>query len=112
VSQSRLEMDMRLDRCGRVLSSFLSEELSDTHLGLPHGARAHLDRFRSLIESYYVAKLGYFPPLAYDNGSAAFPKSIYLQMCSEFQRLYEFLVDSNFAKEDSSPSSDSASSKL
>ena len=83
-----------------MLSSFLSDDLSDAHLGLSSGARSHLDKFRSFLQSYYVAKLGYYPPL---NG--AFPKNIYGQMCSEFQKLYDLLVDTQFSTSDSIPTS-------
>ena len=86
---------MRLDKCGKSLSSFLSDDLSEAHLGLPPGARAHLDTFRSFLQSFYVAKLGYYPPSSGDADCSAFPKSIYAQMCNEFQKLYDFLVDLN-----------------
>ena len=103
-TRSRIEMDVRLDHCGRRLASFLSDDFSEANLGLPSGARAHLDNFRSFLQSYYVAKLGYYPPESSAVGSAAFPKNIYGQMCSEFQKLYDFLVDSQFKYSDISPS--------
>lgn len=94
---------MRLDNCGQRLSTFLSDDLSDAHLGLSSAARAHLDKFRSFLQSYYVAKLGYYPPTSCAESSAAFPKSIYRQMCTEFQKLYDYLVDSNFTTNDNIP---------
>ncbi|KUJ21146.1 uncharacterized protein LY89DRAFT_681755 [Mollisia scopiformis] len=103
VTRSRFEMNMRLDSCGRRLSAFLSDDLSDAHLGLSSGARSHLDKFRSFLQSYYVAKLGYYPPASAEAGSAAFPKPIYSQMCTEFQKLYDFLVDPSCTAEDTSP---------
>jgi hypothetical protein len=103
VTRSRFEMDMRLDSCGRRLGSFLSDDLSEAHLGLSPAARAHLDRFRSFLQSYYVAKLGYYPPASCDAQSASFPKNIYGQMCQEFQKLYDYLVDSQFTSSDSLP---------
>lgn len=103
VTRSRMEMDMRLDNCGQRLSTFLSDDLSDAHLGLSSAARAHLDKFRSFLQSYYVAKLGYYPPTSCAESSAAFPKSIYRQMCTEFQKLYDYLVDSNFTTNDNIP---------
>ncbi|KAH7360464.1 hypothetical protein BKA65DRAFT_391868 [Rhexocercosporidium sp. MPI-PUGE-AT-0058] len=102
VTRSRFEMDMRLDQCGERLSSFLSDDLSDSHLGLSSAARAHLDKFRSFLQSYYVAKFGYYPP-ACEAGRAAFPKNIYAQMCSEFQKLYEYLVDVSRTASESLP---------
>ena len=98
VTRSKLEMDIRLENAGRMLGSFLSDDLSDAHLGLSSGARSHLDKFRSFLQSYYVAKLGYYPP---SNG--AFPKNIYGQMCSEFQKLYDLLVDTQFSTADDIP---------
>ncbi|KAK0125129.1 hypothetical protein ONS96_008993 [Cadophora gregata f. sp. sojae] len=102
VTRSRYEMDMRLDQCGERLSSFLSDDLSDSHLGLSSAARAHLDKFRSFLQSYYVAKFGYYPP-ASEDGRAAFPKHIYAQMCSEFHKLYEYMVDKSRTNVDSLP---------
>lgn len=101
VTRSRFEMDMRLDACGRRLATFLLDDLSDAHLGLSSGARAHLDKFRSFLQSYFIAKFGYYPPAAAEPGSAAFPKPIYSQMCTEFQKLYDFLVDPSCTTEDS-----------
>ena len=75
-------MDARLDRCGRRLASFLSDDLSDTHLGLSTGARAHLDTFRSFLQSYHVAKLGYYPPASSTSITAAFPKGTLEQISS------------------------------
>jgi hypothetical protein len=86
-------MDLRLSLIGRRLASFLTEDLSETHLGLSFGARAHLDKFQSFLQSYYVAKFGYYPPTSY--ASSAFPKSTYSLMCDEFEKLYQFLVDVN-----------------
>jgi hypothetical protein len=103
ITSSRLEMDMRLAQAGRKLGSFLSEDLSDAHLGLPSGARAHLDKFRSFLHSYYVAKLGYYPPKSPKGKSTAFPKNVYKQMRSDFKKLYDFLVDSQHTLSDSSP---------
>jgi hypothetical protein len=95
-------MDMRLDLCGQRLSTFLSDELSDTYLGIPPAARAHLDRFRCFLQSYYIAKLGYYPPSCPD-GTRAFPQSIFRQMATEFEKLYEFLVDSSLTASDAIP---------
>src|ERR1700750_497449 len=90
ITRSRLELDARLEHAGAMLGSFLSDDLSDAHLGLSEGSRSHLDKFRSFLHSYYVAKLGYYPPTAVDGTSTAFPKSTYGQMCQEFQKLYNY----------------------
>ncbi|APA10527.1 hypothetical protein SS1G_06946 [Sclerotinia sclerotiorum 1980 UF-70] len=95
ISRARLEMDLRLDTCGKMLSRFLTEELSDAYLQLGSDAQIHLERFRAFLQRYYTAKLGSYPSLASRSGSGAFPKSIFEQMRSEFQKLYEFLADSS-----------------
>lgn len=105
ITRSRIEMEARLQRAGTMLSTFLSDDLSAAHLGLSMGARTHLDKFRSFLNTYYVLKLGYYPPESAAQFSTAFPKSIYGQMCSDFQKLYNFLVDTSFTLEDSTPSS-------
>lgn len=86
-------MDVRLDHCGSKLGNFLSDDLDDAHVGLPPGARNHMDRFRSFLESYHVQDLGYYPPLA--EGRTTFPMDLYKHMLAEFQKLYEYLVDSS-----------------
>jgi hypothetical protein len=103
ITRSRLQMDIRLDNCGRKLATFLEDDLSDAHLGLSSGARAHLEKFRSFLQSHFVAKLGYYPPSSCDAKTAAFSKSIYGQMCSEFKSLYDFLVDTSVTSSDSMP---------
>src|SRR4051812_21800921 len=98
-------MDMRLEHAGVMLGSFLSDDLSDAHLGLSPPARAHLDKFRSFLESFYVAKLGYYPPTSAQGTCSAFPMSVYRQLCQEFQKLYDYLVDPDFTLNGSSPTS-------
>ncbi|TGO07519.1 hypothetical protein BTUL_0269g00020 [Botrytis tulipae] len=95
ISRARLEMDLRLDACGKMLSGFLTEELADTYLQLSPDAQIHLEKFREFLQRYYTAKLGSYPSLASRSGSGAFSKSLFKQMRSEFQKLYEFLADSS-----------------
>lgn len=96
-------MDKRLEKCGKSLGTFLEDELSSAHLGVSAGARAHLDCFRSFLQAYYVEKLGYYPPKTINGNSSAFPNDIFAYMAAEFQQLYEFLADEQFASSDSSP---------
>ncbi|EKD12411.1 hypothetical protein MBM_09445 [Drepanopeziza brunnea f. sp. 'multigermtubi' MB_m1] len=100
ITRSRFEMDARLDQYGTRLSSFLWDELSDAHLGFSSAARAHLNKFRSFLHSYHKEKLGCYPP-ACEYGRTSFPKHIYAQMCTEFQNLYEYLVDKSRRPADS-----------
>ncbi|KAM0124889.1 hypothetical protein ACHAP3_010051 [Botrytis cinerea] len=95
ISRARLEMDLRLDTCGKMLSGFLTEELADPCLQLGPDAQIQLEKFRAFLQRYYTAKLGSYPSLASRSGSGAFSKSLFKQMRSEFQSLYEFLADSS-----------------
>lgn len=88
-------MDLRLDTCGKMLSGFLTEELADPCLQLGPDAQIQLEKFRAFLQRYYTAKLGSYPSLASRSGSGAFSKSLFKQMRSEFQSLYEFLADSS-----------------
>ncbi|KAK5257574.1 hypothetical protein LTR16_000206 [Cryomyces antarcticus] len=89
ITRAYLEMDLHLGRVARALSTFLEDDLSSTYLGLTNGARAHLDRFRSFLHSYYVEKFGYWPPPQ----GPTFSKSLHRSMYFEFQNLYDYLVD-------------------
>lgn len=82
-------MDLHLGRVTRALSNFLEEDFSPAHLGLSSGQRAHLDRFRSFLHTYYVEKFGYWPPPP----GSRFSKSLYKSMYFDFRSLYDFLVD-------------------
>lgn len=94
ITKAGLEMDIRLDRVGRQLTSFLEYELSGAYLGLGDNARAHLDRFRSFINGFYVVKFGYWPPEpATSLKHSSFPKTTLLAMYTDFRNLYEYLVD-------------------
>nr|POE63402.1 hypothetical protein CFP56_04305 [Quercus suber] len=89
ILRAALEMDLRIERALRVLGSFLEEELGAEYLGLSKPAREHLDRFRSFLNTYYVEKLGYFPP----QGDSTFNKRMWTKMHDSFHALYEYLVD-------------------
>ena len=82
-------MDLHLGRVMAALSNFLEDDFSAAYLGLGQGARAHLDRFRSFLHSFYVEKFGYWPP---PEGSC-FSKALYRSMYFDFRSLYDYLVD-------------------
>ncbi|GAB7364769.1 hypothetical protein MBLNU230_g5567t1 [Neophaeotheca triangularis] len=90
ISRASLEMDLHIERVIRALGSFLEEELGTEHLGLSKPARDHLDRFRSFLHTYYVDKLGYFPP---SSESRTWQGSVWKSMTNDFQSLYSYLVD-------------------
>lgn len=84
------KLDTHMTRAVRALGSFLEDDLGVERLGLSKAARNHLDRFRSRLHSYYVSKLGYFPP----DQDKPWNKRLWTDMCYAFQSLYEYLVDS------------------
>ena len=89
-------MDLRLGQSGSMVKGFLQGELSEARLGLCPGARAHLDRFRTLLRGFYAAKFGYYPPPSVDPRTTIFEANVLRAMRTDFEALYEYLVDSKF----------------
>lgn len=101
---ARVDLDNRLSRAGALLGDLLETELSEAHLGLSTGARAHLDRFRSYIQGFYTTKFGYFPPpSALAGHSTIFKPEVYHILRADFEALYEYLVDERFTVDSNSP---------
>ncbi|KAM0334547.1 hypothetical protein ACHAQA_001577 [Verticillium albo-atrum] len=96
-------MDARLSKASSMLRTFLEEELSETHLGLPAGGRAHMERFRSFLLSFYTTKLGYYPPPPADGRSSSFEPEVYRLMCDDFEALYQLLVNEGFTSAENTP---------
>jgi len=86
-------MDLRINRAGKMLRTFLEDEMCEPFVTLPPGGRAHLDRFRSFLFSFYSSKLGYYPPQSVDGRDSMFEPRIFQIMYEDFRALYEFLVD-------------------
>lgn len=91
-----VEMEVRLGQIGKMLSTFLQDELSEAYLGLSPGARAHMERFRTLLQGFYAAKLGYYPPRSIHTRTTIFDASVYQTLRDDFEALYQYLVDENF----------------
>lgn len=81
-----------------MLRTFLDDELSEAHLSVAAGARAHLERFRSFLLSFYTAKLGYYPPAGTDADNNLFDPAILRIMREDFEALYDLLVDDQCTK--------------
>ncbi|EFQ26961.1 uncharacterized protein GLRG_02132 [Colletotrichum graminicola M1.001] len=104
IRRARNDMDTRLSKAGSMLKTFLEDELSESYLGLSAGNRAHLDRFRSFVRSFYATKLGYWPPLLPESeNSSIFNPKVIRTMRKDFQAVYELLVDQSFTSAESSP---------
>lgn len=98
-------MDFRLSRAGAMLSDLMQEELSEAHVGLSTGARAHLDRFRAYIRGFYATRFGRFPPPAVDpRYSTIFSPEVYASMRADFEALYQYLADDTYTTTDNAPS--------
>ena len=91
ITRASLEMDLHIARVIRAVSTFLEEELGAEHLGLTKPARDHLDYFRSFVHSFYVDKLGYFPPPE----TKRWDKRPWEAMYRDFRCLYSYLVDAD-----------------
>ncbi|KAH6998924.1 hypothetical protein BKA56DRAFT_665454 [Ilyonectria sp. MPI-CAGE-AT-0026] len=104
IRRAHTEMETRLMLSSRMLKTFLDDELSEAHLSVSEGARAHLERFRSFLLSFYTTKLGYYPPLATDPAHDFFDASIYRTMLEDFEALYDLLVDDKYTSSQTMPS--------
>ncbi|KXJ94276.1 hypothetical protein Micbo1qcDRAFT_193484 [Microdochium bolleyi] len=96
IRRVRTDTDRKLARAHASLSSFLQDELSEAYIGLPSGARAHLERFRTLLHGFFAAKFGYYPPTSTFSRPAGFEAGILHAMTVDFDSLYEYLVDQSF----------------
>ncbi len=89
IRQKRAELDARLERTATMLTNFLDKELSEAHIGIPLGARMHLDRFRSFLLSFYSAKFGYYPPRRFDAATLRV-------LAEDFAALHALLEDDGY----------------
>lgn len=97
IAQARADMDASMDRTSAMLGNFLDEELSEAYVGISSGIRAHLERFRGFLVSFYSAKFGYYPPRAFD-------ATVYRTMAVDFALLYRLLKDEAFTCDEMMPS--------
>ena len=91
MSRAYLEMDLHIGRATNAIGTFLEEELSSTHLGLVIGARNHLDTFRTFVQTFCVAKYGYWPPQQH----GVYDRDLYASMMEDFTALYSYLADTS-----------------
>jgi len=94
---------MKLAHAGVMLRNFLEDDLSEANIGLTSGGRAHLERFRSFLFSYFANRLGYYPPGSLDPRNLIFETDVYRLMRADFDALYDFLVDKSFTTSDRVP---------
>ncbi|KAK8125368.1 uncharacterized protein PG998_001127 [Apiospora kogelbergensis] len=87
IRRAKVEMELRLGQMGSMLKTFLQDELSEAHLGLNPGARAHLER------GVYAAKFGYYPPPSIDPRTTVFELDVFRVMSRDFEALYSYLVN-------------------
>ncbi|KAI5465372.1 hypothetical protein BGZ63DRAFT_419947 [Mariannaea sp. PMI_226] len=103
IRRAHMEMETRLSQCCSMLKNFLDDELSEAHLSVSEGARAHLERFRSFLLSFYATKLGYYPPIPSDSRYDFFDPDILWSMREDFEALYDLLVDDQYTSSQTMP---------
>lgn len=91
-------MDLKLRHAGLKLRNLPGDDLSEAHIGLTSGGRAHnLDRFQTVFDGYFTSKLGYYPPTSIDPFSFIFERNVHLTMGDDFEALYNYLERARFA---------------
>ncbi|KAI1645349.1 uncharacterized protein F4817DRAFT_360066 [Daldinia loculata] len=90
---ARVEMNLRLGQSANLVGNFLQYELAEAHLSLYPGARSHLEEFRSLLHNFYAAKFGSYPPPSVDSRTTVFEAGIFRTMRTDFDALFQYLVD-------------------
>ncbi|KAI0180084.1 hypothetical protein GGR52DRAFT_578523 [Hypoxylon sp. FL1284] len=103
IRHAQVGMNLRLVQNTTRLGNFLRNELSEPQLGLYFGAQAHMERFRTLLHDFYVAKFGSYPPPCTDLRTSIFTVGILRTMKADFEALYEYLVDETFDTTQSNP---------
>lgn len=97
IEQARKDMNAQLKKASVTLRNLVDKELSEAHLGIPPGIRAHLEHFRSFLLSFYSIKLVYYSPRSFDAG-------VYRTMGDELAALYELLKDDGYTSFETVPS--------
>ncbi|KAI0841618.1 hypothetical protein F5Y06DRAFT_194912 [Hypoxylon sp. FL0890] len=90
---ARVEMNLRLGQSANMVGTFLRYELSEAHLGLYAGARAHLERLRTLLHDFYAVKFGSYPPPSINYQTRIFEVEVFRTMREDFEALFHYLVD-------------------
>ncbi|KAI5860014.1 hypothetical protein GGS23DRAFT_599942 [Durotheca rogersii] len=103
IRRAQVEMNLKLGRISSMIASFLRDELSEAHLGLYSGAQMHLQQFRSLLQDYYAAKFGSYPPPSIDPRTTIFEAEVFRIMSDDFKALMEYLVDETLGTTHSDP---------
>ncbi|KAI1265173.1 hypothetical protein F5Y18DRAFT_60874 [Xylariaceae sp. FL1019] len=96
IRKARLEMERRLAQSSKMLRSFVQDELSEANMDLYPGARAHIERFRTLLHGLYAARFGYYPPQSGHSSNGIFEVDVLRTMRYDFEALYDYLVDEGF----------------
>ncbi|OTA90650.1 hypothetical protein M434DRAFT_22813 [Hypoxylon sp. CO27-5] len=100
---ARVEMNLKLGQSANMVATFLQYELSEAHLGLYTGARAHLERFRTLLHDFYAAKFGSYPPPSINYQTRIFEVEVFRTMRDDFEALFNYLVDLTFDTSQDTP---------
>ncbi|KAI1484071.1 hypothetical protein F4774DRAFT_405273 [Daldinia eschscholtzii] len=100
---ARVEMNLKLGQSSNLVGTFLRHELAEAHLSLYPGARSHLEKFRSLLHNFYVAKFSSYPPPSVDSRTTIFEADIFRVMSTDFDALFQYLVDESVDNTQNSP---------
>ncbi|KJX94848.1 hypothetical protein TI39_contig4154g00007 [Zymoseptoria brevis] len=89
IAKASREMHQHVAKSTRSLGTFLEKELGPQNVGLTKPLRDHLDRFRSMLHTYQVNEVGYFPR----GPSEPWDRRLWTRMYDDFRSLYQYLAD-------------------
>ncbi|USW57859.1 hypothetical protein Slin15195_G111780 [Septoria linicola] len=99
LAEGEANMRSHITQVTKSLGTFLEEDLGTENLGLSKPLRDHLDRFRSILHSFYVHEInGYFPP----DESDPWGKRLWHGMYGDFHSLYLYLADTKSSEDHAS----------
>jgi hypothetical protein len=91
MNKTASELNAHVRTLTSALGSFLEDDLSPARIGLTPTVRSYLGVLRDFLRQFYARKFGFWPPPE----NSLFSKSLFRSMCSDFQLLYDHLVDTD-----------------
>ncbi|KAI1310881.1 hypothetical protein F5Y03DRAFT_8951 [Xylaria venustula] len=96
IRRARREMHLKLKASSEMLKTFLHDAICEINMESYQISRERLDQFKNLLEGFYTAQFGCYPPPSTDTMTTVFAADALHIMRNDFEALYEFLMDRKF----------------